>query len=270
MDTTNDYNDEPDYDQMIAEDQWGCAGPGQLSDDDIEDHMREEYNAGDRAAKRHRLGPEPTDEAITNHANGNRANAGDIPARQWEYISVDGGIPKQVCTDILPSTEGHGTNGPQGKVHADDVSERSEPPVAPGETNGTVAAADDDADAGEAITNHANENRTNLSRNQQPTRMNTTTHRRPLCERRPHRGRAPYGGRIIALCAAMRHGQVDSYPRVPEAHGQSARHVRRVSSGSVNRWRHRLRAHTLPERRGDECTVRIDDRTLAQQVQQMV
>ena len=25
MDTTNDYNDEPDYDQMIAEDQWGCV-----------------------------------------------------------------------------------------------------------------------------------------------------------------------------------------------------------------------------------------------------
>ena len=59
MDTTNDYNDEPDYDQMIAEDQWGCAGPGQPSDDDIEDRMREEYNAGDRAAKRPRLGPEP-------------------------------------------------------------------------------------------------------------------------------------------------------------------------------------------------------------------
>ena len=174
MDTTNDYNDEPDYDQMIAEDQRGCAGPGPPSDDDTEDHMREEYNAGDRAAKRPRLGPESTDEAITNHANGNRANAGEIPARQWEYISVDGGILKQMYTDILPSTEGHRTNGPQGKVHANDVPERNEPPVAPGETNGTVATAGDDGNAGETISNHSNSNRTNLPRNQQPTRMNTT------------------------------------------------------------------------------------------------
>ena len=116
MNTTNDYNDEPDQDAMIAEDQWGCAGPEPPSDDDTEDHLREEYNTGDRAEKRIRLGPElavdnrvparmPIDsEAITNHANGNRANAGDIPARQWEYTSVDGGIPKQVYTDILPST----------------------------------------------------------------------------------------------------------------------------------------------------------------------
>ena len=206
MDTTNDYNDEPDYDQMIAEDQRDCGGPEPPSDDDTEDHMREEYNAGDRAAKRHRLGPEPTDEAITNHANGNRANAGDIPARQWEYISVDGGIPKQVYTDILPSTEGHRTNGPQGKVHADDVSERSEPPVAPGETNGTVATADDDGNAGETISNHSNSNRTNLSRNQQPTCMNTT-----IIDDRyasaDHIEVARLRGRIIALCAACGMGK---------------------------------------------------------------
>ena len=85
MDTTNDYNDEPDYDQMIAEDQRDCGGPEPPSDDDTEDHMREEYNAGDRAAKRYRLGPEPTDETITNHANGNRAT-------QATYLHVNGSI----------------------------------------------------------------------------------------------------------------------------------------------------------------------------------
>ena len=111
MDTMDDYNynDEPDQDEMIAEGQWECAGPEPPSDDDTEDHLREEYNASDRAAKRPRvgrLGPEPVAEC---------------------------------------------------------VSASSEPSGTSGETNGTVAAADDDADVGEAITNHANGNRVNLS-----------------------------------------------------------------------------------------------------------
>ena len=86
-------DDKPGPGVLIDEDQRDSAfttsTQSKPSDDEVEDHMREEYNAGDKAAKRPRLGPKPADDAITNHANGNRVNLSEYPTIHERSIPSD-------------------------------------------------------------------------------------------------------------------------------------------------------------------------------------
>ena len=227
---------------MIAGDQWHCAGttstlqpPEPPSDDETEDHLRESYNAGDRAAKRPRFEcNHPVDDGTYYAAAGilwlshscSKVWIGLDPKEEWtaaggkrettdqtalecafrelqeetgitmDHTKVIGRVfitgssswlhfARLKTSDVIPRPQ-DGDKLPRfelfelsefAKVRrhprlwgrnvlrcvSEYVSASPEPSVAPGETNGTVSAVDDDADAGEAITNHANGNRINLS-----------------------------------------------------------------------------------------------------------